>query len=91
MKEWSSRSGQSDACMSHTAMQASLKKQGQDIEDALHKNESKRPEKRQIIPKFMLRTDVRAMERAGSSNARNGEARGSESEVPQLSWKEQQV
>jgi hypothetical protein len=40
-------------------LQDSLKKQGQDMESALHKNEHKKPEKRGAPSKFMLRTDIR--------------------------------
>ena len=55
------------------------------MEDALCKNEHKRPGKAAPAPRgFMLRTDVRAIER--------GAAEGAEEDYDmQLSWTEQQV
>ena len=59
------------------------------MEDALHKNEPRRNlEQKPEQPKYMLRTDVRALERAGAANSN---AAGNEVEGPPLSWKEQQV
>ena len=55
------------------------------MEDALCKNEHKRPEKAAPAPRgFMLRTDVRALERGGAEGAE-------EDYDMQLSWTEQQV